>query len=162
IMCDCHQGWNVMDVAEAPDGTARMIGDWQPYAQGGPPPPSTNPHFSGLPAMVAQANGSGNPSFGQQIDLSARVPIGGRVAAIWLDPSSGGSGKYYAYFPVKQADVYKADISSPTGDPSYNSPIEPSPSSLGWSSTASLGVRLKAKHVQINGYDEFLLVGATP
>ena len=39
ILCDCHQGWNVMDVVEASDGTARLIGDWQPYAQGGAPPP---------------------------------------------------------------------------------------------------------------------------
>jgi hypothetical protein len=156
IMCDCHQGWNVMDVAEAPDGTARMIGDWQPYAQGGPPPPPPNTGFSGLPAMLAQANGTGNPTFGQQVNLSARVPIGGRIAAIYT------GSKYFAYFPTKSGDVYKADITSPTGDPSYQNPIEPSPTSLGWSSTASLGVRLRAKHVSIPGYDAYILVGALP
>ncbi len=35
IYCDCHQGGNTMDVAQASDGTARVISDWQPFKQGG-------------------------------------------------------------------------------------------------------------------------------
>ncbi|MGE5754579.1 MAG: hypothetical protein ACM35G_02505, partial [Planctomycetaceae bacterium] len=96
ILCDCHQGWNTFDVAEASDGTARMMGDWQPYAQGGPPPPQDpNNNFSGMPAQVAMATGAGNPGYGQQIDLPARVPLGARVAV--ANPSAG---KYFGYLPV--------------------------------------------------------------
>jgi hypothetical protein len=109
IMCDCHQGWNVMDVAEGSDGTARLVGDWQPFVQGGNPPPPPNSHFSGLPAQLAQATGSGNLGFGQQINLSDRVPGGARVAAIYIPGSNPpASAKFYAYFPVKSGDVWKA------------------------------------------------------
>jgi PKD repeat protein len=156
IKCDCHQGSNTMDVAEAPDGTARMISDWQPYWQGGPDPGGV--HFSGFAAQVAKAAGSGNPSFGQQIDLPGGVPLGSQIAAIYV----ASTGKHFGYFPVTSAGVYLADITNPTGDPSPGSAIQPS-LAIGWHSgqLPGDGARLRAVHVSISGYDKYLLAGAT-
>src|SRR5262249_21137758 len=81
IVCDCHQGWNAFDVAEATDGSARMVGAWNPYTQGGPPGSSG---FSGLPAQVTQATGSNDLAFGQQTDLPSKVS--GIPTAIYIGP----------------------------------------------------------------------------
>src|SRR5262252_171473 len=124
ILCDCHQGWQFFDIAENSDGsgTVRMIGDWVPYAQGGPPPPNdSNGNFSGLPAQATMASGGGAPGFGQQIDLPDRVPLGGRVATVYT-----GNGNYFAYIPVQSDSVYFANLSNPTGVPDYHNPIDTS------------------------------------
>ena len=149
ILCDCHQGSNTFDVAEAPDGTARMVSDWQPFAQGG--------GLSGLAAQVAMAAGSGAPTFGQQINLPDAVAPSAEVAAIYV----ASTAKYFGYFPVINAGVYLADVTSPTGN--VGVPIQPSPA-ISWASGAisGTGVRLKAAHVAIPGYDKYILVGSTP
>ncbi len=157
IVCDCHQGSSFFDIAENSDGsgTARMIEDWIPYTQGGPPPPNDpNHNFSGLPAQATMATGSGAPGFGQQIDLPDRVSLGGRVAAIYT-----GNGKYFGYLPVQSDNVYLADLSSPSGVPDYHNPIETSVA-IGWQS-GQTAVRMKAKHVSVPGYDKYILVGTT-
>ena len=158
ILCDCHQGWQFFDVAESSDGsgTSRMLGDWLPFTQGGPPPPDDpNGNFSGLPAQVTMATGAGAPGFGQQITLPNRVALGGRVTAVYT-----GNGKYFGYFPVDTDVVYVADLSSPSGQPDYHNPIQTSVA-IAWVS-GQTGVRLKAEHVSIPGYDKYLLVGTTP
>ena len=118
-----------MSVAEGPGGTSRMVGDWQPYGQGGAAPPPPNDYFSGHAAMVNQTIGTGVPQFGQQINLSAKVPNGSRIAAIYTAPSQ----KYWGFFPVKGTGVYVADITQPSGSPSYLNPIEPT-FAIGWNS----------------------------
>ncbi len=146
IMCDCHQGANKMDVAQAPDGTARMVSDWIPFNQdqGG----------SGLAAQLAQVSGGGNPSFGQQIDLPDRV-AGGRIAAVYVAPD-----RYFGYFPVLGSGVYLAVLDDPTGQ---TSPPIATTQVIDWRSLSGVspGARLKAAHVSIPGYDKYLLVGAT-
>ena len=140
-----------MDVAEAPDGTARMISDWQPFAQGG--------GGSGLAAQVAETTGTGPISFGQQINLPDAVAPSAQIAAVYIE----SNGKFFGYFPVINAGVYLADISNPTGNSAPGNAIQPV-SAINWASGAisGTGARVHAKHVVIPGYDKYLLVGSTP
>ena len=147
ILCDCHQGSNVMDVAEAPNGTARMISDWQPSRQS---------DKSGQPAQLAQATVSGNLAFGQQIKLSVPVPLGSRVAAVYF-PSTG---KYFGYFPTEGGGVEMADLTSPTGDTSMGGAIEPV-NAIAWQSLNFVGVVLRAATVTTSTYSKTILVGTT-
>jgi hypothetical protein len=55
MVCDCWQGGTTMDVAEAPDGSSRMMSDWYASRQGG-----------GLPGQVARATGGGAPDFARR------------------------------------------------------------------------------------------------
>ncbi len=158
ILCDCHQGSQFFDVAENSDGsgTARMIEDWIPWTQGGPPPPNDpNGNFSGLPAQATMATGAGAPGFGQQVDLPNRVPPGGRSTVVYT-----GNGKYFAYLPIDSDGVYLADLSSPSGLPDYHNPIDTS-LAISWQS-GQTAVRLRAEHVSIPNYDAYILVGTTP
>ncbi len=150
IYCDCHQGSNTMDVAEAPDGTARMISDWQPFAQGN--------GLSGLAGQVAKTTGAGNPAFGQQINLPDAVAPSARLSAIYI----ASTAKFFGYFPVINAGVYLADVTNPTGSSDPGSAIQPS-LAIGWHSGAisGTGVRLRAAHVTVGSYDKYLLVGST-
>jgi PKD repeat protein len=157
ILCDCHQGGNNMDAAQAPGGTARAISDWQPFKQGG--------GGSGLAAQLVQASGAGGLSFGNQISLDAVVPVGARIAAVYL-PSSG---KYFGYFPTSTSGVEKVDLTSPTGSTSAAQAL-PATLGIGWSSIdnsnfpsppSTVGVRLRAARVTAGGYDQYVLVGAT-
>ena len=159
ILCDCHQGSAFFDIAENSDGsgTVRMIEDWIPWTQGGPPPPNDpNGNFSGMPAQATMATGSGNLGYGQQIDIPNRVPPGARVAAVYT-----GNGKYFGYMPVEGSGVYLADLSTPSGLPDYHNPIETSVA-IGWQGTTTFKLRLKAEHVSVPNYDKYILVGATP
>jgi PKD domain len=153
ILCDCHQGSNTMDAAQGPNGEARVIVDWQPYAQGGPP---GSDEFSGLPGMVAMASSTGSLTFGQQINLPGSVAPGADVAAIYT------GSKYFGYFPLKGDDVWLADITSPTGQPGASNAIQPQ-NAIGWPSGILSGasVRLAAQHVTVGGYDKYLLVGGS-
>ncbi len=151
ILCDCHQGSNTMDVAEAPGGTsARLISDWQPYAQGGDP---ASAKFSGLPAQLVQA--AANLSFGQQVALPTSVPLGGQVAAIQTS-----SQKYFGYFPTSNG-IQLVDLTSPTGSSNPTSALQPT-QVIDWASglTPGKGARLRASQVSIPGYEKALLVGA--
>lgn len=156
IQCDCHQGGLTMDAVDTADGTSRMISDWQPYRQGGPDPSGSS--FSGYAAQLADTVGAGSPAFGQQINLAGAVPGASRIAAVYLP----ASGKYFGYFPVTGAGVSMADLTSPTGSPSAYGAIQPT-TAIGWASGTgtSPGVRLRAGHAAVPGYDKYLLVGAT-
>ena len=149
ILCDCHQGGNTMDVAEAPDGSSRVISDWQPFKQGG--------GDSGLGAQLATTLGSGVIAFGNQIDTPSDVPLGSRVSAVYL-PSSG---KYFGYFPTSGNNVQKADMTSPNGSPDPGEAL-PTVNAIGWASTPTSGVRLAEAHVVTGSYNKHVLVGATP
>jgi hypothetical protein len=111
ILCDCHQGGNTMDVAEAPDGTSRVISDWQPFKQGG--------GDSGLGAQLATTLGSGVMAFGDQLDIPSDVPRGSRISAVSLP----NSGKYFGYFPTSSNNVQKVDLTSPNGLPDPETPF---------------------------------------
>ncbi|HYB53475.1 MAG TPA: hypothetical protein VEG84_06390, partial [Thermoanaerobaculia bacterium] len=137
LNCDCYQPSLTMDAAEAPDGTARMITDW-------------NNLGGGLGAEVAVADSANNMYFGQQIDDGTRVQ-GSRVAALYL-----ASGKYVGYIPFASSSgggVAVVDVSSPTGDASIGGAIDPF-STLAWGNGAA--VVLKSAHVG----SLYLLAGA--
>ncbi len=152
INCDCEQAWNTSDVAEGSGGTSRMIGDWLPYDLDSTPP------LSGQPAQLAQTVLAGAPGFGQQIFLPDKVAPQSRVAALYVDSTQ----KYFGYFPVSAGSVYVADLTNPTGNASSNGAIQPNVA-IGWHSGngTGQGVRVKALHVSIPGYDQDLLVGST-
>jgi len=152
INCDCQQAWNSSDVAEGSGGTSRMIGDWLPYDLDSTPP------LSGQPAQLAQTTGGGSPTFGQQIFLPDSVPQSSRVAALYVDSTQ----KYFGYFPVSGSSVHVADLTNPTGSAAFNGAIQPTVA-IGWNSGngTGQGVRLKAMHVSVPGYDKYLLVGST-
>jgi hypothetical protein len=152
ILCDCHQGSNTMDVAEGPGGDARLVLDWQPYAQGGPVGGSG---FSGLPAMVAMTTGSGTIRFGQQIALPSAVPLGARIAAIYVASTS----KYFAYYPVESNGVYLADVTTPTGSTSAANPIATT-NAIGWMSGSIAGQAVRLRAANVGGAS--ILAGFTP
>lgn len=156
IHCDCFSGASTFDVAQEPGGTSRMITDWPPYNQAGGP---GSPNFSGLPGHVVETSGTGATSFGQQINLSNSVPTGGRVAAVYI----ASTDKYFGYFPLQGGDVYKADITDPTGAVGAGAAIEPT-FAIAWNTPgggSSTPVRPRAVHVQTTSYNEYILVGAT-
>src|SRR5450432_2405519 len=156
INCDCHQGGNTMDVAESSDGTARVISDWQPFKQGG--------GNSGLGAQLVKAQGAGVMTFGNQLDIPSYVPLGSRIAAVYLS----STGKYFGYFPTSDNNVQKVDLTNSNGSPDPGEAL-PSTNAIGWSSVDTsttppsvTGVRLAEGHPVISGgYDEHILVGAT-
>ncbi len=148
ILCDCHQGGNTMDVAENPNGDARVISDWQPFKQGG--------GDSGLGAQLATASGGGRDGLRQP----ARHPFG-RAARLAHLGGLYRAGKYFGYFPTSSNNVQKVDMTSPNGSADPGQAL-PSVSAIGWASTTTSGVRLAEAHVTIAGYDKYVLVGATP
>src|SRR5437867_555430 len=83
LTCDCHQGGTAFDAAEAPDGSARMISDFN-AARLAPTLLS--------PSEVARADGTGSVRFGQQAKIGngrdGTVAQGLRIAASHI-PSSG-------------------------------------------------------------------------
>jgi PKD repeat protein len=137
MSCDCWQGGTTMDIAEAADGSSRMVSDWIAGDQG-------------LNGEVATGNGNGL-SFGQQIDVD-QVPLGSRVAAIALS-----SGKYVAYFPTQSngsgGGVSVVDVTSPNGSPSRLGGIKPF-ASLAWGNGSA--VIMKAGYLG----GKYLLAGA--
>src|SRR5262249_60137299 len=73
------------------------------------------------------------------------------------------TGKYFGYFPVINAGVYLADVTSPTGNSSPAGAIQPT-NAISWASGAisGTGVRMNAAHVVAGTYDKYILVGSTP
>jgi PKD repeat protein len=138
MVCDCWQGGNTIDAAEAPDGSARMVSDWN--GKGG-----------GLDAEVATADASNKMAFGQQIN-SQTVLNGSRVAVLYLP-----SGKYVGYFPFtsspNQGGVALVDVTSPNGSPSIGGALQPF-ATLNWG--AGKWVLLKSAL----SAGKYLLVGA--
>lgn len=138
--CDCYQMGTTMAFAEAPDGSARMF---------------MNNHRtdgSGLPAHVARASGTGDPSFGQQVLIPAPAGIGFGIGAIYLP----ASGKFIGYIPADNG-VQIIDGTNVNGDPAASAALQPI-GSISWVGY----VRLKAARIQVPSlaYDKFLLIGA--
>ena len=140
--CDCWQGGNTWDFAEAPDGSVRMVSDWNAAKQGG-----------GLPGQLARADGAGNLAFGQQIAAS-QVPQGSQMAAIYLPLSN----RYVAYYPTESGGIQLVDVTNTTGNPDPSTALVPYATFPGWIN----GVRLRTAHVQIPSlsYDRYLMLGA--
>ena len=138
MVCDCWQGGNTIDAAEAPDGSARMVSDW-------------NNRGGGLSGEVATADASNNMAFGQQID-SQPMPGGSRVALLYLP-----SGRYVGYFPfissANQGGVAFVDVTSPNGSPSPNAGLKPF-GSLNWGNGSSVLLKSAVSA------GKYLLVGA--
>ncbi|HTO88848.1 MAG TPA: PKD domain-containing protein [Thermoanaerobaculia bacterium] len=110
-LCDCWQGGTTIDAAEAPDGSARMVTDF-------------DPRFGGLPADVAVADSGNGVAFGQQINTSGAQVLGARVAAIFLP-----SGKYVGYFAYAASTggggVAVVDVTTTSGSPAGGSALQP-------------------------------------
>lgn len=137
MLCDCYQGGTTTDAAEASDGSARMISDW-------------NNRGGGLGAEVATADAQNNMAFGQQIDDGSRV-LGARVAALFL-----ASGKYVGYFPfssgANQGGVAFVDVTTTSGFASASGALKPF-GTLSWGN----GSAVILKTAVIGG--KYLLVG---
>lgn len=133
--CDCWQGGTTIDAAEASDGSARMISDF-------------DPRFGLVAAEVATGDSANNVAFGQQIDTgSVQRPPGARVAALYLS-----SGKFMAYFPSDQGGVAAVDVTTTNGSASSSGALKPL-STLAWGNGTA--VVLKAARVGAT----YLLVG---
>jgi hypothetical protein len=148
LSCDCHQGGTAFGVAEAPDGSARMISDFNAAKQA----PSLL-----APAQLARADGGANVRFGQQVRVAigsdGATTSGMKIAAIYL-PSSG---KYVGYVPTEQG-VAVIDLTNTTGNTGKSSALQPS-TILNWTSTSA--VRVFATKVTIGSSDLYLLAGST-
>jgi PKD repeat protein len=137
MVCDCWQGGTTIDAAEAADGSARMISDW-------------NLRGGGLAAEVATADASNNVAFGQQIDIGSRV-LGARVASFYL-----ASGKFIGYFPFAVTGgggVAVVDVTTTNGQPAGNEALEPF-TTLSWGN----GSAVILKSAIVGG--KYLLAGA--
>ncbi len=98
-------------------------------------------------------------TFGNQLDIPSDVPLGSRIAAVYL----AASGKYFGYFPTSGDNVQKVDLTSPSGSPSSSDAL-PSSNAINWSSIDGsnvVGVRLAEANVVAGSYSAHLLVGAT-
>jgi PKD repeat protein len=138
MLCDCWQGGKTIDAAEAPDGSARMVSDW-------------NGRGGGLDAEVATADAANQMAFGQQIN-SQTLPSGSRVAVLYLP-----SGKYVGYFPFtsspNQGGVALVDVTSPNGNPSTGGALQPF-ATLNWGAGKSVLLKTALSA------GKYLLVGA--
>src|SRR5262249_102982 len=116
IKCDCHQGENTFDAADGA-GETRVMMDWQPYHQGGPPSSSL---FSGLPAQMVKAIATnGLPTFGQQIAFPEAVPVGARLTVVYTGT------KFFGYADIENQGVAFADITNGTGSGAWQDAIQP-------------------------------------
>ena len=142
VLCDCHTGFNMMDAAEAPDGSARVLSDFDPAHKG------TRGSPAGLLGQVTRADGAGIMTYGQQINFSY-VSTSAKPAAIYL-PSAQ---KFFGYVPVgtgTSLSIAVVDLTSTSGSP-FNPPLSSS-FTLSWAASV-----LKAGSVPGHA----LLAGAT-
>ena len=148
LSCDCHQGATAFAAAEAPDGTARMISDFNAAKQAG---------TILAPAQAGRADGSGGVRFGQQVKLAnggsdGNFPLGARIGAIYL-----ASGKYVGYVPT-ESGVAVVDLTSMSGQTGKSVALQPISMFGGW--VASSPVKVAAFKVNFSGTDMYLLAGA--
>ena len=105
LTCDCHQGGTAFAAAEAPDGSARMISDFNASKQAG---------TILAPSEAGRADAGGGVKFGQQVKLAngsdGSFPLGGKVGAIYLS----GPGKYFGYVPTPNG-VAVVDLTNTNG-----------------------------------------------
>src|SRR5512138_2628311 len=149
LTCDCHQGGTAFDAAEAPDGSARMISDFNAARLA--------PTIL-APSQVARADGSGNVRFGQQAKIGngrdGSIAQGLRIAAIYV----ASSGKYFGYVPGSDG-VAIIDMTNTSGQTAKSYALTPS-GFVPWASTTT-AVRLTSARVNFGGTDLYLLAGAT-
>ncbi|MDQ2978745.1 MAG: hypothetical protein M3R62_05960, partial [Acidobacteriota bacterium] len=134
--CDCYQGASMMEAAEAPDGSSRMISDF------------VASYTNVLKGMVGMTAGGGAPQFGDQINI-APVALGAALAAIY----SPGTGKFFGYFPSSTLQV--VDLTSPNGSTSTTSALNAVGTFGAWAGASVL----KAGTVSLGGLQKLLLVG---
>jgi PKD repeat protein len=139
-LCDCYQGPSMFDAAEAPDGSARMIMDF-------------DPRFGGVSAEVASADAANTMAFGQQVNI-ASVPGGSRAAALYLS-----SGKFIGYVPIhvtsSHVGVAVVNMTTVNGNAAQSNAL-PVSQSQDWGVGA--GVLLRA--ARVGGLN--LVAGAVP
>jgi len=148
LTCDCHQGATAFAAAEAPDGSARMISDFNAAKQAG---------TILAPAEAARADGSGGVRFGQQVKLAnggsdGSFPLGARIGAIYL-----ASGKYIGYVPT-EAGLAVIDMTSTSGQTGKSLALQPISIFSPW--VASSPLKVAAFKVNFSGTDMYLLAGA--
>ena len=134
--CDCYQGASMIDAAEAPDGSSRMISDWVANYQGV------------LKGMVGTSVAGRAPEFGDQINI-APVSLGATVAAIY----SPGTGKYFGYFPSSTLQI--VDLTNPNGSTNSTLALNVIGTFGAWSGASVL----KAGTVSMGGLPKMLLAG---
>ena len=148
LTCDCHQGATAFAAAEAPDGSARMVSDFNAARQA----PSLL-----APAQVGRADGAGGVRFGQQ----AKLAIGGASGSFILGSKIGAlyvpaSGKYYGYVP-SELGIAVLDLTTTNGNPAKSAAMQPVSIFGNWAASGAL--RVSAFRVTA-GADYYLLVGS--
>ena len=148
LTCDCHQGATAFAAAEAPDGSARMVSDFNAARQA----PSLL-----APGQVARADGSGGVRFGQQAKLAiggsnGSFPLGSKIGAVYVP----ASGKYFGYVP-SEAGLAVLDLTNTSGNTSKSAAMQPVAIFSSW--TPSSPARVGAFRVTA-GADYYLLVGS--
>jgi len=134
VTCDCHHGGTLFDVAEAPDGSARLISNYTARDSR-----LTN-------AELVRADGSGSLRFGQQVFSGT---IRWKPTAIYL-PSSG---KYIGYVSTSSTtEIF--DLTTTTGSLTVSSALRPI-MTFPWVAPQAL----RAARVTGSGFDKFLLAG---
>lgn len=147
LSCDCHQGATSFAAAEAPDGSSRMISDFNAAKQAG---------ALLAPGQAARTDGSAGVRFGQQVKLAnsssdGTFPLGSKIGAIYI----ASSGKYYGYVPT-ELGVAVIDLTNTNGQLAKSSALQPI-SILGWVASTP---KVAAFKVNFSGTDLYLLAGA--
>ncbi|MEO8348706.1 MAG: PKD domain-containing protein [Acidobacteriota bacterium] len=146
LTCDCHQGATAFAAAEAPDGSARMISDFNAARQAG---------TLVTPAQAARSDGSGGVRFGNQVKLGlgsdGSFPLGAKIGAIYV----ASSGKYFGYVPTEQG-VAVIDLTNTNGQLNKSAALTPV-SIFNWSPGSP--AKVAAFRVTVGGSDLYLLAG---
>jgi PKD repeat protein len=147
LSCDCHQGGTAFAAAEAPDGSARMISDFNASKQAG---------TILAPAEAARADGSGGVKFGQQVKLAngadGTFPLGAKIGAIYL----ASAGKYFGYVPTPNG-VAVVDLTNTNGQTAKSAALSPV-SIFSWAPSSP--AKVAAFKVAFGSSDLYLLAGS--
>lgn len=134
VTCDCHHGGTLFDVAEASDGSARLISNYTARDSR-----LTN-------AELVRADGTGNLRFGQQVFAGS---IQGHPTAVYL-PSTG---KFLGYFSTAvTTEIF--DLTTTNGSLTVAAALRPI-ATFPWAAPQAL----RAARVTGSGFDKFLLAG---
>ncbi len=147
LTCDCHQGATAFAAAEAPDGSSRMISDFNASKQAG---------TILAPAEAGRTDGSGGVKFGQQVKLAigsdGTFPLGGKIGAIYL----ASSGKYIGYVPTPNG-IAVVDMTNTNGQTAKSAALSPV-SVLYWAPSSP--AKVAAFKVTFGSSDLYLLAGS--
>jgi PKD repeat protein len=148
LTCDCHQGATAFAAAEAPDGSSRMVSDFNAARQA----PSLL-----APAQVGRTDGAGGVRFGQQAKLgtggsSGSFTLGSKIGAVYVP----ASGKFFGYVP-SEGGVAVLDLTNTNGNTAKSAAMQPVGIFGNWSPSGA--ARVSAFRVTA-GADYYLLVGS--